>query len=150
GARNRLDRWPHRERDRGAIVALAPDRSFYQQLVGVDRASVEEVRHRWGPGKYDAELNLDGKAFRPDGKSAATVLPAAFGLAGVNLHTYTGWGSVTYWNAYVANNEMYGQGTFFDPRLDEKKFPIAARAGFGHKHVPDDQVTSKLAALHFY
>src|SRR5439155_22491836 len=34
--------------------------------------------------------------------------------------------------------------------LDEKKFPIAARAGFGHKHVPDDQVTSKLAALHFY
>ena len=59
----------------------------------------------------------DGKAFRPDGKSGATLLPAAFGLAGVNLHTYTGsWGNVTYWNAYVANTQMQGQGTFFDPR----------------------------------
>jgi len=48
------------------------------------------------------------------GKSAATVIPAAFGLAGVNLHTYTGWGSVTYWNAYVANTQMHGKGTFFD------------------------------------
>jgi hypothetical protein len=35
---------------------------------------------------------LDGKAFRPDGKTLATLLPAAFGLAGVNFHTYGGWG----------------------------------------------------------
>ena len=48
---------------------------------------------------------------RPDGKSAATLLPAAFGLAGVNLHTYTGWGSVPYWNAYVANTH---DGCFSD------------------------------------
>src|SRR5216683_2186982 len=95
---------------------------------------------------------LDGKAFRPDGKAAATLLPAAFGLAGVNLHTYSGWGSVTYWNAYVANNEMYGKGFFFDPRLDDReKFPVAARARFGHRQSPgDDRITSKLAALHFY
>jgi hypothetical protein len=38
----------------------------------------------------DAELDQDGKAFRPKGKSAATVIPAAFGLAGVNLQTYNG------------------------------------------------------------
>ena len=36
----------------------------------------------WGPGKYDAQLNIDGKGFRPDGRSAATVIPAAYGLAG--------------------------------------------------------------------
>ena len=71
----------------------------------------------WGPGKYDAELDQDGKGFRPDGKSAATLIPAAYGLAGVNLHTYNGWGSVTYWNAYVANTQMHGKGTFFDPRI---------------------------------
>ncbi|HYV68389.1 MAG TPA: hypothetical protein VE964_19275, partial [Myxococcales bacterium] len=104
------------------------------------------------PGKFDAELNLDGKGFRPDGKTGATLLPAAFGLSGVNLHTYSGWGSVTYWNAYVANNEMYGKGFFFDPRLDDaSKFPVAARARFGHRQSPgDDRITSKLAALHFY
>ena len=60
----------------------------------------------------DAELLLDGKAFRPDGKSAATLIPPAFGLAGVNMHTWTGWGSVTHWNAFVANLEMQGSGTF--------------------------------------
>jgi CxxC motif-containing protein (DUF1111 family) len=69
----------------------------------------------------------------------------------VNLHTYTGWGGVTYWNAYVANTQMHGQGTFFDPRLnDPARFPIAVKAGNGDvRHVPD-LITSKLAALHFY
>ena len=91
-----------------------------------------------GPGKFDAELFLDGKGFRPDGKTAAVLIPPAFGLAGVNLHTYTGWGSVTYWNAFVANLEMHGKGTFFDPRLnDAAKFPIAA-AGFANvRNKPD-------------
>jgi mono/diheme cytochrome c family protein len=72
----------------------------------------------------------------------------------VNLHTYTGWGQVTYWNAFVANLEMHGQGTFFDPRLDDAaRFPIAARAGLGHVRPPDGQpdlVSSKLPALHVY
>ena len=91
------------------------------------------VLQSWGPGKFDAELFLDGKAFQPDGRSAATVIPPAFGLAGVNLHTYTGWGSIPYWNAFVAILEMHGQGNFFDPRLDDaNRFPIAARNGFGH------------------
>ncbi len=105
----------------------------------------------WGPGKYDAELNQDGKAFRPDGKSAATLLPAAFGLAGVHLHTYTGWGSVTYWNAYVANTQMQGNGTFFDPRIKSSgKFPIGVKAGFDNLRRTPDRVTPKLAALHYY
>jgi hypothetical protein len=109
------------------------------------------VLNSWGPGKYDAELLLDGRAFRPDGGSTATVLPAAFGLAGVNLHTYTGWGSVTYWNAYVANTQMHGQGVFYDPRLDDaERFPIAAREGFGHTRATEDLITSKLASLHLY
>lgn len=56
-----------------------------------------------------AELFMDGEAFRPDGKSAATVLPAAFGLAGVNPHTYNGWGRIPYWNAFVAILEMRGK-----------------------------------------
>jgi cytochrome c peroxidase len=109
------------------------------------------VLQSWGPGKFDAELFLDGKAFRPDGKTAATLLPPAFGLSGVNLHTFTGFGSVTYWNAFVANLEMHGQGTFYDPRLeDAAQFPVAARAGFGNVRNNPDLVTPKLAALHFY
>jgi len=152
GIGKRLDGWPNRDLNVGAIVSLSPDLSAFTKLLGVDEATVRKVLASWGPGKFDAELNLDGKAFRPDGKPAATLLPAAFGLAGVNLHTYSGWGSVTYWNAYVANNEMYGKGVFFDPRLDDRdKFPVAARARFGHRqNVRDDRISSKLAALHFY
>ena len=94
---------------------------------------------------------LDGKAFQPDGRSAATLIPPAFGLAGVNLHTYTGWGSVTHWNAFVAVLEMQGKGTFYDPRLDDaSKFPIAAANGFGNVRREPDLVTPKLGALHFY
>jgi hypothetical protein len=147
----RLDGWPSRDLDVGRIVALAPDLSPIATLLGVDQPTVRTVLESWGPGRYDAELLLDGKAFRPDGKTAATLLPAAFGLAGVNLHTYTGWGSVTYWNAFVANTQMHGLGTFYDPRLDDaEKFPIAAKAGLGHIRNEPDLVTPKLAPLHLY
>jgi hypothetical protein len=94
---------------------------------------------------------MDGKAFRPDGKSAATLIPPAYGLPGVNLHTWTGWGSVTHWNAFVATLEMHGKGTYFDPRLqDAARFPVAARAGFDNVRSHPDLVTPRLAALHFY
>ena len=151
GIGRRLDGWPNRDLNIGAIVALAPDLSPFTKLLGVDAEAVRKVLRSWGPGKYDAELVQDGKTMRPDGKSAATLLPAAFGLAGVNLHTYTGWGSVTHWNAYVANTQLHGKGVFFDPRLDDKKrFPIAAKAGHGNMRNSPDLITSKLAALHFY
>ena len=152
GIGHRLDGWPNRDLNVGAIVALSPDLSAVASLLQVDQTTVRTVLNSWGPGKFDAELFLDGKAFRPDGKTAATLIPPAFGLAGVNLHTYTGWGSVPYWNAFVANLEMHGSGVFFDPRLDDKtKFPVAARAGLGHlKTGGDDGITSRLAALQFY
>jgi CxxC motif-containing protein (DUF1111 family) len=68
----------------------------------------------------------------------------------VNLHTYTGWGSVPYWNAFVANLEMQGQGRFFDPRLNDTNFPVAARLGFANVQADKDLITSKLAPLQFY
>src|SRR6476646_2436454 len=152
GIGHRLDGWPNRDLNVGAIINLSPDLSAFTNALQVDEATVRTVLLSWGPGKFDAALLLDGKAFRTDdGKSGATLIPAAFGLAGVNLHTYTGWGSVPYWNAFVANLEMHGKGNFFDPRLDDaSKFPVAAKNGFGHVTNADDQITSKLAALHFY
>jgi mono/diheme cytochrome c family protein len=151
GIGRRLDGWPNRDLNVGEIVALAPTLKPFADLLGVDEAGVRKVLKSWGPGKYDAELAQDGKAAGPKGQSAATVLPAAFGLAGVNLHTYSGWGSVTYWNAYVANTQMHGKGTFFDPRLNDKsKFPVAAKAGHGNIRNTPDLITSKLAALQFY
>ncbi len=151
GIGHRLDGWANRDLNVGAIVALAPDLKPVSDLLGVDEATVRVVLNSWGPGHFDAELFMDGKAFRPDGKTAATLIPPAFGLAGVNLHTWTGWGSVTHWNAFVANLEMHGKGTFYDPRLnDAVQFPIAARAGFANVRNDPDLVTSKLAPLHFY
>jgi hypothetical protein len=151
GIGRRLDGWPNQDLDVGTIIGLSPDLSPVAGVLGVDEATVRKVLASWGPGRFDAELILDGKGFRPDGKTAATLIPPAFGLAGVNLHTFTGWGSIPYWNAFVAVLEMHGQGTFFDPRLDDAaRFPVAARNGFGHVQTQDDQVTSKLPALHAY
>lgn len=161
GIGHRLDGWANRDLNVGEIVALAPDLSPFSSLLGVSQDTVRTVLRSWGTGKFDAELILDGKAFNPQqisngvvtgtNVSGATLLPPAFGLAGINLHTWTGWGSVTHWNAFVANLEMHGSGTFFDPRLnDAAKFPIAAANGFGNVRNTPDLITSKLPALHFY
>jgi hypothetical protein len=151
GIGRRLDGWPNRDLDVGAVISLAPNLKPFTDLLGTDEATVKKVLASWGPGKFDAKLFFDGKAFQPDGRSAADLLPAAYGLDGVNLATYTGFGTVTYWNALVANLEMHGQGTFFDARLDNPtQFPLAVKAGsFNVRHSPD-LVSSKLGSLHFY
>jgi hypothetical protein len=161
---HRLDGWPNRDLNVGGIVALAPNLKPFSDLLGTDQATVRKVLNSWGPGKFDAELILDGKAFNPEqvtdgvvtGKNVpgATLVPPAFGLGGVNLHTWIGWGSVPHWNAFVANLEMHGKGRFFDPRLDNAtQFPIAAAHGFGdlpHINPDDDLITPKLAVLQLY
>jgi hypothetical protein len=170
---HRLDGWSNRDLNVGAIVALAPDLSAFANLLSTvqptTQADVRKVLNSWGPGKFDAELILDGKAFNVQqvtdgivtGKHipGATLIPPAFGLGGVNLHTWTGWGSVPHWNAFVANLEMNGKGRFWDPRLnDAAQFPIAAANGFGdlrlksgeYTNPDDDLITSKLQALQFY
>jgi len=155
----RIDGLANRDLNVGGILAALPNLAPVVELLQlvdptIDEETVRMVLSSWGPGKFDAELLLDGRAFQPDGRSAATLLPNARGLAGYNLHTWTGgWGTVSYWNAFVAVLELHGVGTFFDERLDNAdQFPIAAAAGFGHTSVePDaDQVTSKLPALQFY
>jgi len=151
GIGHRLDGWANRDLNVGAIVGLSPNLQPVADELGVDVATVKTVLNSWGPGKFDAELVLDGKAFRPDGKSGSVLIPPAFGLAGVNLHTWTGWGSVPYWNAFVANLEMHGKGTFFDPRLDDAaKFPVASKNRTGHVTAQPDLISAKLPALQFY
>jgi hypothetical protein len=151
GIGHRLDGWANRDLNVGAIVDLSPNLQPVADVLGVDVNTVHTVLQSWGPGRFDAELFMDGKAFRPDGKSASTLIPPAFGLAGVNLHTYTGWGSVPYWNAFVANLEMHGKGNFSDSRLaDPVQFPVAAKNGFDHVTNSQDLITSKLDDLHVY
>ncbi|HLQ00893.1 MAG TPA: hypothetical protein VK143_01185 [Burkholderiales bacterium] len=151
GIGKRLDGWANRDLNVGVIVSLAPNLKPFTDLLGVDVATVKKVLNSWGPGRFDAELDKDGKAFRPDGGQAGTLIPPAFGLAGVNLHTWTGFGSVPYWNAYVGVTEMHGSGTFFDQRLNSKdQFPVSAKSGSGNARGTPDRITSKLAALHFY
>jgi hypothetical protein len=147
----RLDGWANRDLDIGKIIALAPDLSAFATLLQVSEDDVRTVLQGWGPGKFDAQIVLDGKTVTPDGKPATTLIPPAFGLQGVNLHTATGWGSVPYWNAFVAVLVMHGKGTFFDPRLDDAaQFPIAAANGFGHVESDPDLVTPLLPGLHLY
>lgn len=159
GIGERLDGWANRDLNIGAIIAAAPNLrpvvDLLQNAPSLSTLTEEQLREllgTWGPGKFDAEVLHDGKAINPEtGESAPTLIPPAFGLAGVNLHTFTGFGSVPYWNAFVAVTEMQGQGVFFDPRLnDPDKFPIDAATGRWNIRNDPDLVTSKLAALHFY
>ncbi len=121
GVGRRLDGWPNRDLNVGAIVALSPALP----------AAVKAVFNSWGPGKYDAEFNRDGI-------NSPVVIPPAFGLHGVALETYTGEGPVSYWNAYVAVTQMHGHGSFSDPAL-----------GINIQQTPD-RVTPVLPVLRAY
>jgi len=121
GVGRRLDGWPNRDLNVGAIVALSP----------VLDAATKAVFQSWGPGRYDAYLNHDGK-------NAPVLIPPAYGLRDVALETYTGEGPISYWNSYVAITQMHGQGSFSDPRLG---INVVAQP---------DRVTPKLPVLRDY
>ena len=157
GIGKRLDGWPNQDLNVGLIVSLAPNLApMANQVLGDSNpatiATLKKVLLSWGPGFYDAEVNIDAIGFRPDGKSAAVRIPAAYGHLGEDLHTWTGgFGNVTYWNAYVANLQMHGNGNFNDERFNNPvKYPAAVRGGFFRLRHDPDQVTSKLAPLHYY
>jgi mono/diheme cytochrome c family protein len=121
GIGHRLDGWPNRDLNPGAIIALSPALTDDQRT----------VFSSWGPGFYDPRFNIDGI-------NDPVVLPPAFGLAGVAAETYTGDGPISYWNAYVAITQMGGKGDFSDPRI-----------GVFIDQEPD-LVTPKLPALRDY
>lgn len=151
GIGKRLDGWPNRDLNVGAIVSLTDNALPIANMLHVDEPTLRSVLGQWGPGKYPAILFMDGKAFRPDGRIAANLIPAAFGLKNIDLTTYTGWGDISYWNSFVANLEMHGKGNFSDPRLnDPVKYPIAVENGFYHVTNQPDLITSKLPALKAY
>ena len=100
GIGRRLDGWPNRDLDVGAIIALSPALTPAQR----------RVYRSWGPGMYDPRFNIDGK-------NIPVVLPPAFGLRRVKREIYTGDGPVSYWNEYVAVTQMHGHGRFQDPRI---------------------------------
>ena len=121
GIGSRLDGWPNRDLNVGAIVALSPALSAAQRA----------VYDSWGPGMYDPRFNLDGQ-------NLPVVLPPAFGLRDVSRETYTGDDVVSYWNEYVAITQMHGHGHFVD-----------ARIGVDVNN-PPDLVSSKLEPLRVY
>lgn len=108
GIGHRLDGWPNRTLNVGAIIALSP--------MITDKATYTS----WGPGKYDARLHaFDGTAFVILNATTLPVLiPPAYGLQGVGFETYTGDGPISYWNGYVGVTQMGGHGSFSDPRIN--------------------------------
>jgi mono/diheme cytochrome c family protein/predicted small lipoprotein YifL len=101
GIGRRLDGWPNRDLNPGAIIALSP----------VLSAAQKAVYNSWGPGKYDPRFNIDGK-------NGPLVIPPAYGLQDIRSITVTGDGNdVSYWNRYVGVTQMGGLGHFADPRI---------------------------------
>jgi len=151
GIGKRLDGWPNRDLNVGAIISLTDNAKPIADMLHVDEPTLRKVLGDWGPGKFAAVLFMDGKALRPDGKVAANLIPAAFGLRGIGLTTYTGWGDISYWNSFVGNLEMHGKGNFSDPRLNNPaKYPIAVENQFYNVTHDPDLITSKLPALRAY
>jgi hypothetical protein len=151
GIGKRLDGWPNRDLNVGAIISLTDNAMPIADLLHVDEPTLRTVLGAWGPGKFSAILFMDGKALRPDGSVAANLIPAAFGLDKINLVTYTGWGDISYWNAFVGTLEMHGKGSLHDPRLnDPVKYPIAVENNFWNVQSSPDLLTSKLPALRVY
>ncbi|MES2419304.1 MAG: hypothetical protein V4541_14045 [Bacteroidota bacterium] len=151
GIGNRLDGWPNRDLNVGTIISLTNNAKPIADMLHVDEPTLSTVLGLWGPGKFNAGIFMDGKALRPDGKVAANLMPAAFGLKDITLTTYTGWGDISYWNAFVGNLEMHGKGNFSDPRLnDQAKYPIAKENGFYQVTNSPDLITAKLPALKAY
>jgi hypothetical protein len=151
GIGKRLDAWPNRDLNVGAIISLTDNAQPVANMLHTDESTLRKVLSLWGPGKFPAILFMDGKAFRPDGKIASNLIPAAFGLKGIDLATYTGWGDISYWNAFVANLEMHGKGNFSDSRLNNPaKYPIAVENQFYNVVNSPDLITSKLPALRAY
>ena len=123
GIGKRLDGWPNRDLNPGAIIALSP----------TPNAAAKQVYNSWGPGKYDPRFNLDGQ-------NGAQVIPPAYGLAGINKITSTGDGdNLAYWNRYVGVTQMGGHGTFAE-----------TRTGVNVTNGTDDLISSKLPALQAY
>ncbi len=131
GIGRRLDGWPNRELDPGAIIALTPGLPALAAQLGVTPEEARDALESWGPGRYDARFNQDTE-------SHPVLIPPAYGLADVELETYTGEGPVSYWNAYVAVTQMGAHGTFVDERL-----------GIEIRQEPD-RVTPMLPALRDY
>jgi mono/diheme cytochrome c family protein len=128
GIGRRLDGWPNRTLNVGAIVALSP-------AVG-DKAPFQS----WGPGRYDPRFHIfDGVNLIPiHSPTVPVVIPPAFGLQGVGFETFNGDGPISYWNSYVGVTQMGGHGSFSDPRI-----------GVSVTQTPD-LVTPKLPALLAY
>ncbi len=131
GIGKRLDGWPNRDLDPGAILSLTPGLDALTAKLGVDHAAAKGALQSWGPGRYDARFNQDTE-------SHPVLIPPAYGLRDVALETYTGDGPVSYWNAYVAVTQMGGHGNFVDERI-----------GLEIKQEPD-RVTPMLPALRDY
>jgi mono/diheme cytochrome c family protein len=109
GIGKRLDGWPNRDLNVGAILGLSP------ALPDALKAEFST----WGPGKYDPRHHaFDGTNIIPlNSPTLPVVIPPAYGLQGVGFETYTGDGPISYWNSYVGVSQMGGQGTFVDPRI---------------------------------
>jgi hypothetical protein len=152
GIGKRLDGWPNRDLNVGGIISLTDNALPIANLLHVTEPQLRSVLSLWGPGKFSAVLFMDGKAFNTEtGKVAANLIPAAFGLKNIEMTTHSGWGDISYWNAFVANLEMHGKGNFSDPRLnDPVKYPIAVENGFYNVTNNPDLITSKLPALREY
>ena len=129
GIGRRLDGWANLDLNVGAIVALSPSPTLPEALKAEFRT--------WGPGKYDPRHHaFDGtNLIALNSPSLPIVIPSIFGLKGVGFETFTGDGSISYWNSYVGVGQMGGHGSFIDPRI-----------GLSITQTPD-LVTPKLAAL---
>ncbi len=95
GIGKRLDGWANRDLNVGAIVSLAPNLKPYHRPARRRRRDREAGARQLGARPLRRRTRQGWQsACVPTAKQAGTLIPPAFGLAGVNLSTWTGFGSV--------------------------------------------------------
>ena len=172
GIGHRLDGWSNHDLDIGKIIASAPNLGPFVTLLsvtqpGITANDVRSVLQTWGPGKFDAELILDGKTFNPAqvtdgvttgtndgaGRDAHSQCVRARGLQSAHLDGRVGDRELL--ERLRRNARDAWRRTVLRSAPEQvAQFPIAAAFGFGNLNAglnpDDDRVTQKLPALHFY
>ncbi len=151
GVGRRLDGWPNRDLNVGAIIALAPDLRRWP-------ISCRPIRTRFarssGAGAPGSSTRNCSSTARRSGRTAAARPPSFPRRSGwpasTSRPTRGGAASRTGTRSSPTSRCTVRARSWTRGLNDPVQFPVAARAGFGNVRHDPDLVTSKLPALQFY
>ena len=153
GIGHRLDGWPNRDLDVGAIVASAPDLSAFADLLQVDEAEVKQVLDQLGARQVRrrAQSRRQGvPAGRQDGRDAQSAGLRPRRREQPHLDRRLGHGQLLERLCRQPRDARQGHLLRSAPRRRREVSGRGAHASRATSSDDEDRITAKLPALHFY